>query len=107
MEEMFKPEVFNMVLMTMSVMAVFVFVCLLKVEAGYGVAYTKKWGPAVNNKLGWVLMEAPAFIAMVVLWLLPWHQKYFQKYSNIKTFQSKIIFQMKKLLSFLLLLVCR
>ena len=70
MEEMFKPEVFNMVLMTMSVMAVFVFVCLLKVEAGYGVAYTKKWGPAVNNKLGWVLMEAPAFIAMVVLWLL-------------------------------------
>lgn len=70
MQEIFNPEVFNTVLSVMALSAVVVFLCLLKVEAGYGVAYTKKWGPAVNNKLGWILMEAPVFFAMLWLWLL-------------------------------------
>lgn len=69
MQEIFNPEVFNTVLSVMALLAVVVFLCLLKVEAGYGVAYTKKWGPAVNNKLGWILMEAPVFFAMLWLWL--------------------------------------
>lgn len=69
MQEIFNPEVFDTVLSVMALSAVVVFLCLLKVEAGYGVAYTKKWGPAVNNKLGWVLMEAPVFFAMLWLWL--------------------------------------
>lgn len=69
MQEIFNPEVFNIVLSVMALSAVVVFLCLLKVEAGYGVAYTKKWGPAVNNKLGWILMEAPVFFAMLWLWL--------------------------------------
>ena len=68
MQEIFNPEVFNTVLSVMALSAVVVFLCLLKVEAGYGVAYTKKWGPAVNNKLGWILMEAPVFFAMLWLW---------------------------------------
>lgn len=69
MQEIFNSEVFNTVLSVMALSAVVVFLCLLKVEAGYGVAYTKKWGPAVNNKLGWILMEAPVFFAMLWLWL--------------------------------------
>lgn len=69
MQEIFNPEVFSTVLSVMALSAVVVFLCLLKVEAGYGVAYTKKWGPAVNNKLGWILMEAPVFFAMLWLWL--------------------------------------
>lgn len=69
MQEIFNSEVFNTVLLVMALSAVVVFLCLLKVEAGYGVAYTKKWGPAVNNKLGWILMEAPVFFAMLWLWL--------------------------------------
>ena len=69
MQEIFNPEVFFTVLSVMALSAVVVFLCLLKVEAGYGVAYTKKWGPAVNNKLGWILMEAPVFFAMLWLWL--------------------------------------
>lgn len=69
MQEIFNPEVFNTVLSVMALSAVVVFLCLLKVEAGYGVAYTRKWGPAVNNKLGWILMEAPVFFAMLWLWL--------------------------------------
>ncbi len=53
----------------MAATAVVVFLALLKIEAGYGIAYTPKWGPSVNNKLGWVLMEAPVFIIMLILCL--------------------------------------
>ena len=60
---------FNIFLMVMAGIAVVVFVSLFFVDAGYGKFYDKKWGPAINNKLGWVLMEAPVFIAMLVLWL--------------------------------------
>jgi len=30
--------------------------------------YTRRWGPTVNNRLGWILMEAPVVVAMVLLW---------------------------------------
>ena len=61
---------FNVFLIAMSAIAVVVFVALFFVDAGYGKFYDKKWGPAVNNKLGWVLMESPVFFAMLLLWLL-------------------------------------
>ena len=60
---------FNLFLIVMAAVALVVFVSLFFVDAGYGKFYHKKWGPTVNNKLGWVLMEAPVFIAMLVLWL--------------------------------------
>jgi 3-oxo-5-alpha-steroid 4-dehydrogenase 1 len=59
---------FYLFLIVMAVVAVVVFVSLFFVDAGYGKFYNPKWGPAVNNKLGWVLMEAPVFIAMLLLW---------------------------------------
>lgn len=60
-------SVFQIFLLSMTLIAVVVFVALFFVDAGYGKFYNKKWGPAVNNKLGWVLMEAPVFVAMIVL----------------------------------------
>ena len=60
---------FYIFLIVMACVALVVYVSLFFVDAGYGKFYDKKWGPAVNNKLGWVLMEAPVFIAMLVLWL--------------------------------------
>ena len=59
---------FNIFMIVMAAIAVIVFVALFFVDAGYGKFYDKKWGPAVNNRLGWVLMEAPVFIAMLLLW---------------------------------------
>ncbi|MBR4756208.1 MAG: 3-oxo-5-alpha-steroid 4-dehydrogenase, partial [Bacteroidales bacterium] len=52
----------------MAVIAVVVFISLFFVDAGYGKFYKPKWGPSVGNRLGWVLMEAPVFIAMLLLW---------------------------------------
>lgn len=54
----------------MVVLAVIVFIALQRITPGYGIAYDKKWGPAVNNRLGWVIMEAPVFIAMLLMWLM-------------------------------------
>lgn len=67
---LFQPENFRIFLWAMAATAVVVFLALLKIEAGYGIAYTPKWGPSVNNKLGWVLMESPVFIIMLILCLL-------------------------------------
>ena len=54
----------------MALLAVAVFISLYRVNAGYGKFYNKKWGPSLDNRLGWMLMEAPVFVAMLLLWLL-------------------------------------
>ena len=68
MENIFNPIFFDNVLRIMTVMGALVFVALYFVGAGYGMMYTKKWGVSVNNKVGWVLMEAPVFVVMLLLW---------------------------------------
>ena len=58
-----------MLLWLMTAMAVVVFVSLYFVDAGYGKMISPKWGWAVNNKVAWVLMEAPVFFVMLYFWL--------------------------------------
>lgn len=65
---MFSESTFNIFLILMAITGLIVFIALHYINAGYGMMYTKKWGLSVNNKLGWVLMEAPVFIAMCLLW---------------------------------------
>lgn len=60
---------FNLLLLSMTILAVVVFISLYFVDAGYGRFYNRKWGMPVNNKIGWVVMEAPVFVMMIVLWL--------------------------------------
>ena len=59
---------YNIFLGVMVAVAIIVFIALHYVKAGYGIMYSKSWGPSVNNKLGWVLMESPVFIAMMLMW---------------------------------------
>ena len=59
---------FHLFLLVMALIAVAVFICLFFVDAGYGKFCQPKWGPSVGNRLGWILMEAPVFIAMLLLW---------------------------------------
>lgn len=46
------------------VLALAVWLVLNFVTAPYGRHATDKWGPQVNNKLGWVLMELPVMIVL-------------------------------------------
>lgn len=59
---------FNTLLYVMSALALMVFVALYFVKAGYGMFRTARWGISLPNKLAWVLMEAPVFVVMFVLW---------------------------------------
>lgn len=68
MSSIFEVGFFETVLWSMALLGAVVLVALYFVGAGYGMMYSKKWGPAVNNRVGWVLMEAPVFIVMCLLW---------------------------------------
>lgn len=59
---------FQLFLYIMSAIALVVFVALYFVRAGYGMFRTASWGVSINNKLAWVLMEAPVFFVMFWLW---------------------------------------
>ena len=60
--------IFQLFLGAMSIIALFVFIALYFVKAGYGMFRTASWGISINNKLAWMLMEAPVFIVMLLLW---------------------------------------
>lgn len=63
-------ETFDLFLAVMAVLALGVFIALHFFEAGYGYLFDRRYGPPVPNKVGWVVMEAPVFILMCVLWWL-------------------------------------
>ena len=65
---MLSLHTFYLFLIVMAVLAVVVFFSLYRVDAGYGKFYGPQWGPSLSNRLGWVLMEAPVFVAMLLLW---------------------------------------
>jgi 3-oxo-5-alpha-steroid 4-dehydrogenase 1 len=62
--------VFNSLLVSWFVLAVVVLVAMFFVVAPYGRHVRKGWGYTIGNKLGWVLMEAPAPVAFAVCFLL-------------------------------------
>lgn len=67
--EIFSGQVYYAVVGTMAILAPVVFFVLQRISAGYGMMFSPKWGPSLPNRAGWILMEAPAFVAMLFLWL--------------------------------------
>lgn len=65
--------IFNSLLIGWVALAVVVFIALFFVAAPYGRHTRKGWGYSVGNKLGWVLMEAPAPLAFAVCFLIGSH----------------------------------
>ena len=62
---------FYNLLFIITLVGVVVFIALYFVDAGYGKLISAKWGPAINNKAGWMLMECPVFLVMLYLWGTP------------------------------------
>jgi protein-S-isoprenylcysteine O-methyltransferase Ste14 len=65
-----ESTIFNSLLIAWFVLGAVVFVALFFIAAPYGRHVRKGWGYSVGNKLGWVLMEAPAPIVFAVCWLI-------------------------------------
>ena len=68
MENIYTIEFFYDLLYIMFLVGLVVFVSLYFVDAGYGKMRSEKWGPAINNKVGWLLMECPVFFVMLYLY---------------------------------------
>jgi 3-oxo-5-alpha-steroid 4-dehydrogenase 1 len=61
-----ETTVYRGLLIGWSVVGLTVFIALFFIAAPYGRHVRKGWGYAVGNRLGWVLMEAPAPLAFAV-----------------------------------------
>lgn len=69
MEHIFTSlDFFNSFLFVMALVGLIVFISLYFVDAGYGKMISDKWGPAISNKVGWLLMECPVFFVVLYLW---------------------------------------
>ena len=70
LQTIFDLDFFQTVERVMIVLAVVVFIALQYFKAGYGYLRSKGWGPMINNKAAWVLMEIPVLIVTVLLYIL-------------------------------------
>ena len=66
--ELMNLHTFDWFLLAMSAVVLVVFIALYFVKAGYGMFRTKGWGLSIGNKTAWMLMEAPVFIVMLLMW---------------------------------------
>jgi 3-oxo-5-alpha-steroid 4-dehydrogenase 1 len=65
-----EQTIFNSLLVAWIGLGAVVFIALFFIAAPYGRHVRKGWGYAVGNRLGWVLMEAPAPVTFAVCFLL-------------------------------------
>ena len=55
------------ILIASAVVALGIFVLLFFISAPYGRHVRKGWGPSINSKWGWIIMESPAVIIFSIL----------------------------------------
>lgn len=79
---------FDIFLIIMAVMADGVYVALHFFEAGYGHLFDRRYGPPRSNRVGWVVMEAPAGIATDLYGLSPRWQRIGQRLGVLITADS-------------------
>ncbi|PKP43211.1 MAG: 3-oxo-5-alpha-steroid 4-dehydrogenase [Bacteroidetes bacterium HGW-Bacteroidetes-10] len=61
-------DAFNWLLIIMVLSGAAVFAALRFIDAGYGMLSSPGWGKKIPNKTGWLLMEAPVFVLMLLIW---------------------------------------
>lgn len=61
---------FNILLIAWFVLSAVIFVTLFFIVAPYGRHTRRSWGPQMGDKLGWVIMEAPASLMFAAFFVL-------------------------------------
>lgn len=64
-----EKTIYTSLMTLMPWIAIAVFLSLFLVKAGYGMFRTNRWGLSIPNKIGWVIMEFPAFLSVLLMWL--------------------------------------
>jgi len=63
-------DLYRLLLAVQFISAFFVFISLYFITAGYGRHGGKSWGPAINPRIGWMIMESPVvFIPLYFLYV--------------------------------------
>ena len=61
---------FNGIIIGWFLLTVAVFLILLFIVAPYGRHFRGGWGPSINNKLGWIIMEAASPLVFFIFFIL-------------------------------------
>lgn len=61
---------FDFLLIGWFLLAIAIFIILFYVSAPYGRHSRSGWGPKINNKLGWIVMEAPAPLIFIICFII-------------------------------------
>lgn len=64
---MIPGEYFNIIVLAWIGLAIALFPLLLKVRAPYGRHASTKWGPLIDNRAGWFIMEMPSLLLITIL----------------------------------------
>ena len=67
---MSEPAIFNSLIIAWFALAVVVFIALFFVAAPYGRHTRSGWGPTIDNKMGWFIMEAGAPLVFAACFML-------------------------------------
>jgi 3-oxo-5-alpha-steroid 4-dehydrogenase 1 len=66
---MMSTQTFYLIVYIWIGIAVLIFPFVLKITAPYGRHITKKWGPLIGNRAGWIIMEFPALFFFAACFL--------------------------------------
>ena len=66
-------QIFQLLTIAFGFSSILFFLILLKITAGYGMHVNKKWGPTVNDKFGWFIMEIPTVIIYFIYYIVGDH----------------------------------
>ncbi|MFW9949684.1 MAG: DUF1295 domain-containing protein [Candidatus Thorarchaeota archaeon] len=61
---------FNCIMLFFTIVGIGIFILLFFVAAPYGQHIRKGWGPNINNKHGWFIMEIPTVIIYVIFFFI-------------------------------------
>lgn len=62
--------IYNGIIIAWFVLSVVVFISLFFISAPYGRHSRRGWGPALNNRLGWLVMEVPAALLFIIFYVI-------------------------------------
>ncbi|MGD8760056.1 MAG: DUF1295 domain-containing protein [Anaerolineales bacterium] len=84
-------QLFEWLIVLWIVMAAGVFVVLFFFNAPYGRHARRGWGPTIDNRLGWALMEGPAPILFTLCFLLSPHPRDLTAYAFLLMWQAHYV----------------